>query len=132
MSKRDDDREARAVVPLDKLTAEQVIELSLKAIALRRTGHTWGTIAGQLGRSQVEVEALAKRGYEHFLGQQDAAAIRLEVEDKLDAIVRAVNVEMVTAETIVERNALMRTLLATEQTRIRLLGLAVRLGSDDA
>lgn len=131
MSKRDRDDEAPRrrrdeVVPLDRLSAEQMIELSLKAIALRRTGHSWGTIASQLGRTQIEVEALARQGYEHFLGAQPLEQVRAEVEDRLDSITRAVHVELVSAETVAERNALMRTLLATEQTRMRLLGLSLK------
>lgn len=134
MSKRDRDeddeqpprRRRDEVVPLERLSPEQMIELALRAIALRRTGNSWGTIAGQLGRSQIEVEALARQGYAHFLGQQDADTIRAEIEDRLDAIVRRVNVELATAETVMERNALLRTLLAAEQSRARLLGLNLK------
>lgn len=116
-------RSGGEVVPLEKLSQERVIELSLRAIALRRTGHPWGSIAAQLGRSTLEVEALARQGYEHFLGQQDAATIRAEVEDRLDSVLRALNVELVSAETVAERVAIYRTVLATEAQRARLLGL---------
>jgi hypothetical protein len=127
MTKRDrDERAGNGLVPLDRLTAEQVIELALKAIALRRTGHSWGQIAGQLGRPMLEVEALAKRGYEHFLGQQDADTIRAEVEDRLDAVLRQANIDLAGAETVAERNALYRTILATEAQRSRLLGLNLK------
>jgi len=118
-------------VPLEKLSQERVIELSLRAIALRRTGHPWGSIAAQLGRSTLEVEALARQGYEHFLGQQDAATIRAEVEDRLDSVLRALNVELVNAETVAERIAIYRTVLATEAQRARLLGLNLRGAGDD-
>ena len=131
MSKRD--KTGSSIVPLSSLSAEQVIELSLRAISLRRTGHSWGTIAQQLGRTAVDVQALARTGYEHFLGQQDAETIRAEVEDRLDSIVRQVNVELATADNVTERNALYRTLIAVESSRARLLGLNLKpAGGDDA
>lgn len=135
MSKRDRDDEGRKrrdeVVPLDRLSAETVIELALKAISLRRTGHSWGTIASQLGRSPIEVEALARRGYEHFLGAQPVEMIRAESEDRIDAVIRGVHVDLAIAETAAERNSLYRTLLAAEAQRARLLGLNLRPGEGD-
>lgn len=120
------------VATLDQLDAEQVIELSLRAISLRRTGSSWGQIASQLGRTIVEVEALAKRGYLEFLGQSDAETLRAEVEDRLDSVLRQANVELGMAETVAERNAVLRTILATEAQRARLLGLNLKGGGDDA
>lgn len=132
MGKRDRDEGAGGdLVPLDRLDPERIIELALKAIALRRTGHSWGQIAGQLGRPLLEVETLAKRGYEHFLGQQDADTLRAEVEDRLDAVLRQANIDLSGAETVAERNALYRTILATEAQRARLLGLNLKGAGGD-
>lgn len=111
---------------------ERDIEDAIRAIAMRRTGTLWGEIAQQLGRSQIEVEALAKAGYEHLLGQQDAETLRAESEDRYDAVIRAANLDYALAETVSERNALLRTILAAEQARVRLLGIAVKPGGDDA
>lgn len=111
---------------------ERDVEDAVRAIALRRTGTAWGTIAQQLGRSQVEVEELARVGYEHLLGQQDPDLIRAEVEDRQDQIIRQANIDLASAETIAERNACYRTILAADAARVRMLGLTLKAGADDA
>lgn len=111
-------------------TRQRDIEDAIRAIALRRTGTSWGTIARQIGRTQVEVEELAKAGYEHLLGQQDPDVIRAEVEDRQDAIIRAANLDLATATTISERNMAYRTILAADAARVKMLGL--QLKGDDA
>lgn len=108
------------------------VEDAVRAIALRRTGTGWGTIARSLGRSQVEVEELARVGYEHLLGQQDPDVIRAEVEDRQDQIIRQANIDLASAETIAERNACYRTILAADAARVRMLGLTIKAGADDA
>lgn len=110
---------------------ERDIEDAVRAIALRRTGTSWGAIARQLGRTQLEVEELAKAGYEHLLGQQDPEVLRAEVEDRYDMVIRQANIDLGLAETIAERVALLRTILAADAARVRLLGLAMK-GGDDA
>ena len=77
---------------------ERDVEDAVRAIALRRTGTGWGTIARSLGRSQVEVEELARVGYEHLLGQQEPDLIRAEVEDRQDQIIRQANLDLASAE----------------------------------
>lgn len=119
-------KKAELALASEQIAAERAVEDALKAIALRRTGHQWGQIARTLGRSQVEVEELAKLGYEHLLGQQDPDVLRAEVEDRLDAVVRAAHVELGRVETFAERNAAMRTILTAERDRVRLLGLAIK------
>ncbi|MGB4777479.1 hypothetical protein [Microbacterium sp.] len=135
MSDKKAKKRAELAVAAEQIAAERQVEDALKAIALRRTGHPWGQIARTLGRSQVEVEELAKIGYEHLLGMQDPDVLRAEVEDRLDAIIRAANVELATVETFAERNAAMRTIMTAERDRVRLLGLALKPekeGDDDA
>ncbi|WP_103663104.1 hypothetical protein [Microbacterium sp. CJ77] len=111
---------------------ERDVEDAVRAIALRRTGTGWGTIARSLGRTQVEVEELARVGYEHLLGQQDPDLIRAEVEDRQDQIIRQANIDLASAETIAERNACYRTILAADAARVRMLGLTIKAGADDA
>lgn len=119
-------KRAEVALASEQIAAERAVEDALKAIALRRTGHPWGQIARTLGRSQVEVEELAKLGYEHLLGMQNPEMLRAEVEDRLDAVVRAAHIELGRVETFAERNAAMRTILTAERDRVRLLGLAVK------
>jgi hypothetical protein len=126
------EKKKRSVMTTADIEAERRVEDAVRAIALRRTGHPWGQIARELGRSQVEVEELAKAGYEYLLGQQDPDVLRAEVEDRLDAVVRAANVELVAAGTVMERNAVYRTILAAEAQRARLLGLNLKGGEGDA
>ena len=103
-------------------------EDGIRAISLRRTGTPWGTIARQLGRSQIEIEELAKAGYKHLLGESDVDLLRAESEDRYEAIIRAANIDLGLAETVAERMATLRLLLAAEQARAKLLGLNLRGG----
>lgn len=121
---------------IERAAAERLrvrdVEDAVRAIALRRTGTGWGTIARELGRTQVEVEELARVGYEHLLGQQDPELIRAEVEDRQNQIIRQANLDMARAETIAERNTCYRTILAADAARVRMLGLTIKAGADDA
>ncbi|GAA1913576.1 hypothetical protein GCM10009775_02810 [Microbacterium aoyamense] len=109
---------------------ERDVEDAIRAIALRRTGTGWGVIARQIGRTQVEVEELARAGYIELLGQQDPDLIRAEVEDRQDQIIRQANIDLASAETIAERNACYRTILAADAARVRMLGLTIKAGDD--
>lgn len=111
---------------------ERDVEDAVRAIALRRTGTSWGAIAQQLGRSQVEIEELARAGYIHLLGQQEPDILRAEIEDRQDQIIRQANLDLATATTISERNIAYRTILAADAAKARLLGLNMKSGADDA
>lgn len=124
--KKKSKKRAELALAAEQIGHDRAVEDALKAIALRRTGHPWGQIARTLGRSQVEVEELAKLGYEHLLGQLDPEVLRAEVEDRLDAVVRQAHIELGRVETFAERNAAMRTILTAERDRVRLLGLAIK------
>ena len=122
---------AEVALVSEQIAAERMVEDALRAIALRRTGHPWGQIARELGRSLVETKELARVGYHELLGVQDVETLRAEVEDRYDAVIRAANVKLATAETIGETNTLLRTILAAEAARVRLLGLALKPEADE-
>lgn len=120
-------RDALALVEADRAADD-----ALRAISLRRTGHPWGQIAESLGRSIIEIQELVKVGYVQLLGQTDPDTLRAEVEDRYDSVLRQANIDLATASSITERNTVYRTILATEAARVKLLGLAMRAGDDDA
>lgn len=66
------------------------------------------------------------------LGEAEAEQLRVEVEDRIDAVVKKANVDLALAQTQGERTAIYRVLLAAEAQRARLLGLNLRGGDDDA
>lgn len=106
------------------------VELSLKALVMKREGHTWQDIADRLRVSPVEAQELAKVAYAQ-MAASDAAELRNEVEDRLDAIVRKANLDLSMAQSQGERTALYRVLLAAEAQRSRLLGLEIPKTSTD-
>lgn len=117
----------QAVETAAAVEADRAVETAIRAIVLRREGHSWGDIAERLGRSQIEVEELARIGYAR-LGEQAADELRVEVEDRIDAVVRKAHVDLALCESQGERTALLRVLLAAEAQRSRLLGLDLPRG----
>lgn len=110
--------------------ADRAVEAAIRAIVMRREGWSWGDIAERLGRSQIEVEELARIGYAR-LGEQAADELRTEVEDRIDNIVRKAHVDLALCESQGERTAIYRVLLAAEAQRSRLLGLNLKGQTDD-
>jgi hypothetical protein len=118
-------KKTKEVTALAAVEADRAVEAAVRAVVLRREGFTWGDIAERLGRSQVEVEELARVAYAR-LGEAEAEQLRVEVEDRIDGIVRRAHVDLGMAATQGERTALYRVLLAAEAQRARLLGLNLR------
>jgi hypothetical protein len=113
-----------------EVEAERLVENALRAIILRREGHSWGDIADRLTISIVEAQELARVAYAR-LGEAEADQLRVEVEDRLDALVKKAHVDLALASSQGERTALYRFLAGVEAQRARLLGLNLK-GGDDA
>lgn len=111
--------------------ADRAVERALRAVVLRREGMSWGDIADRLGISQIEAQELARVAYQR-LGEAEKDHYRVEVEDKIDAVVRRAHVDLALCQSQGERTALYRVLLAAEAQRARMLGLNLRGGDDDA
>ena len=113
--------------------ADRRVEQALRAVVMRREGMTWGDVAERLGISQVEAQELARVAYAR-LGEAEAEHLRIEVEDKIDAVVRKANIDLALCQSQGERTAIYRVLLAAEAQRSRLLGLNMRAdgGEPDA
>lgn len=107
------------------LEAERAVERAIRAVVMRRAGQDWGTIAERLGISQLEAQELARVAYAR-LGEAEADQLRVEVEDRIDEVVRRAHIDLGMAATQGERTALYRVLLAAEAQRARLLGLNLR------
>lgn len=126
MSKKKGDELAAAEVEADR-----AVEKALRAVVMRREGMSWGDIADRLGVSQIEAQELGRIAYAR-LGEAEKEHLRVESEDKIDAVVRKANVDLALCQSQGERTALYRVLLAAEAQRARLLGLNMRGGDDDA
>ena len=114
-----------------EVEADRAVERALRAVVMRREGMTWGDIAQRLGVSQLEAEELGRIAYAR-LGEQEADALRTEVEDRLDSLVRKAHVDLAIATMQSERTGLYRFLAGVEAQRARLLGLNYKAGTDDA
>ncbi|WP_194411415.1 hypothetical protein [Microbacterium cremeum] len=119
----------RATVAAE-VEADRAVERALRAVVMRREGLSWGDIAHRLGVSQIEAEELARVAYAR-LGEAEADQLRVEVEDRLDALVRKAHVDLAMTESQGERTGLYRFLASVEAQRARLLGLNFK-GGDDA
>ena len=113
------------------LDVSRRVEQSLKALVMKREGHGWQEIAERLSVSVVEAQELARIAYGQ-MAIDTAENLRVEVEDRLDAVVRKANLDLALAQSQGERTALYRVLLAAEAQRTRLLGLEVPKGAADA
>lgn len=113
-----------------EVEADRAVERALRAVVLRREGMSWGDIAQRLGVSQLEAEELARVAYAR-LGEAEADHLRVEIEDRLDGLVRKAHVDLALCQSQGERTALYRFLAAVEAQRARLLGLNLRSGGDD-
>lgn len=107
------------------------VEQAVRAVILRREGHDWDDIAVRIGVSSIEAQELARVGYQR-LSEQTANEVRVEVEDRINDVVRRANLDLKLAESAAERVALYRVILAAEAQRTRLLGLALSPGVHDA
>ena len=105
-----------------EIEADRAVERALRAVVMRREGLSWGDIAQRLGVSQIEAEELARVAYAR-LGEQEADQLRVEVEDRLDALLRKATVDLALAQSQTERTQLYRFLASLEAQRARLLGL---------
>lgn len=114
-----------------EVEADRAVERALRAVVMRREGLTWGDIADRLSISIIEAQELARIAYAR-LGEAEADALRVEVEDRLDALVRKANVDLALCQSQGERTALYRFLSSVEGQRARLLGLNMRAGDEDA
>lgn len=115
---------------LERVEQVRRVELSLRALVMKREGHGWQDIADRLGVSVVEAQELGRVAYAQ-MAAQTADELRTEVEDRLDAVVRKANLDLSLAESQGERTALYRVLLAAEGQRARLLGLDLPKGLAD-
>lgn len=98
------------------------VEQAVRAVMLRREGYNYDDIAVRLGVSATEAAELARVGYGR-LAEQTADELRVEVEDRLNGLLKAAHLDLKLAETQGERTALYRTVLAIEGRRAQLLGL---------
>lgn len=114
-----------------EVEAARKVETALRAIILRREGHSWGDIADRLSITIIEAQELARVAYAR-LGEAEADQLRIEVEDRLDALVKKAHVDLALAASQGERTALYRFLASVEAQRARLLGLNLKGGDDDA
>lgn len=113
-----------------EVEADRAVERALRAVVMRREGMTWGDIADRLGISILEAQELARVAYAR-LGESEAEELRVEVEDRLDALVKKAHVDLGMCDSQGERTALYRFLASVEAQRARLLGLNLK-GGDDA
>lgn len=113
------------------LVVSRRVEQSLKALVMKREGHGWQDIADRLSVSVVAAQELARIAYGQ-MAIDTAENLRVEVEDRLDAVVRKANLDLALAQSQGERTALYRVLLAAEAQRTRLLGLEIPKGAPDA
>lgn len=113
-----------------EIEADRAVERAVRAVVMRREGSSWGDIADRLGVSMIEAQELARVAYAR-LGEAEAEQLRIEVEDRIDGIVKKAHVDLALASSQGERTAIYRVLLAAEAQRARLLGLNLRSGGDD-
>lgn len=109
---------------------DATVEAAIRAVVMRREGHSWGDIAARLGVTAIEAEELGRVAYAR-LGAQTADELRVEVEDRIDDVIRKAHRDLALSSSQGERTALYRVILAAEAQRSRLLGLNMR-GGDDA
>jgi hypothetical protein len=98
------------------------VEQAVRAVMLRREGYDYDDIAVQLRVSETEAHELTRVGYGR-LAAQTADELRIEVEDRLNGLLRSAHLDLKLAESQGERTALYRTILAIESRRAQLLGL---------
>lgn len=113
-----------------EIEADRAVERALRAVVMRREGRSWGDIAERLGISQIEAEELARVAYAR-LGEAEAEHLRVEIEDRLDGLVRRAHVDLALCSSQGERTALYRFLASVEAQRARLLGLNLRPERED-
>lgn len=130
MGKKKDALAERATVAAE-IDAERAVERALRAVVMRRAGQDWGTIADKLGVSLIEAQELARIAYAR-LGEAEAEHLRVEVEDRIDEVIRKATLDLSLCQSQGERTALYRVLLAAEAQRARLLGLNLKGREDDA
>jgi hypothetical protein len=119
------------VVKGTDLDVSRRVEQSLKALVMKREGYAWQEIADRLAVSVVEAQEFAKIAYGQ-MAIDTAENLRLEVEDRIDSIVRKAHLDLSLSQSQGERTALYRVLLAAEAQRSRLLGLELPKGAPDA
>jgi len=115
---------------LATVDAERRTELAGRAFALRLDGHDHYDIADRLGIKPLEAEALVTVAYSR-LSAQTADDLRVEVEGRLDAVLRKLSVDLALADSQTARNGVYKLILATEAQRARLLGLNLPAGGPD-
>lgn len=131
MSEKKGKRKALEVAKVHaEIEADRAVERALRAVVMRREGLSWGDIAERLSISQIEAEELARVAYAR-LGEAEAEHLRLEVEDRLDGLVRRAHVDLALCQSQGERTALYRFLASVEAQRSRLLGLNLRPERED-
>lgn len=113
-----------------EIEADRAVERAIRAVVMRREGLSWGDIAERLGISQIEAEELARVAYAR-LGEAEAEHLRVEVEDRLDGLIRRAHVDLALCQSQGERTALYRFLASVEAQRARLLGLNLRPERED-
>lgn len=109
-------------VSILKLDPRERAELAVRAVMLRREGFDHDQVARDLRVSVIEARELASVGYGR-LAEQSADELRVEVEDRLNGLLRAAHVDLKLSDSQASRTALYRTILAIEGRRAQLLGL---------
>ncbi|MFC7430668.1 hypothetical protein [Agrococcus sp. GCM10030264] len=107
------------------MRGDERVEQALRAVVMRREGYSYADIASRLGISTIEAQEVARVAYAQ-LGEQTADELRVEVEDRLDEVIRKATRDLMLATSQTERTALYRVLLTAEAQRARLLGLNLK------
>jgi len=114
----------------DVVDPRLLAERAVRVVMLRREGYEYADIAAQLHITPTEAAELGRVGYGR-LSEQSADELRVEVEDRLNGLLRRAHLDLALADSQGERTALYRTILAIEGRRAQLLGLDLPKGSHD-
>ncbi|GAB3410950.1 hypothetical protein GCM10027515_31890 [Schumannella luteola] len=98
------------------------VEQAVRAVMMRREGADYADIATELRISEAEAAEITRVGYGR-LAAQTADELRIEVEDRLNGLLRRAHLDLRFADSQSARTALYRTILAIEGRRAQLLGL---------
>ncbi|MDJ0334264.1 hypothetical protein QMG83_03395 [Salinibacterium sp. G-O1] len=103
----------------------------LKALVMRREGHSYEAIGESLGVSGWQAQSFASLAYAR-LSAEAAEELRAQVEDRLDDVLRRLNDDLRLASSQTIRNGIYSLILKTEAQRSKLLGLDIPNGAQDA
>ncbi|MFT2692689.1 hypothetical protein [Clavibacter zhangzhiyongii] len=110
---------------------EENVELTLRAVVMRREGFSYEEIAQRLRCSPWDARQITSIAYGR-LATETADELRAEVEGRLDDVLRRLYVDVNLAPDQATRNGVYTLILKTEAQRTRLLGLEIPAGTPDA